>query len=121
MIETAKFPNHLRKFREAAGLSQPELAAKAETNVQNVSRIERGERQLTKKWADVFAPHLGITPDRLIWEEEPRERMAPILGLAGAGPNGSVLFAEAQGNFGEVPAPPGSSESVAGLEVRARQ
>jgi len=49
---------------------------------------------------------------------EPPLRAAPILGLAGAGPEGTVLFAEAQGSFGEVPAPPGSGEQVAALEVR---
>jgi transcriptional regulator with XRE-family HTH domain len=118
MIETAKFPNHLRQFREAAGKSQPELAELAGTSTQNVSRIERGERQLTKKWADIFAPHLGIAPERLIFEDESKERMVPILGLAGAGPNGAVLFAEGQENFGDVPAPPGAGEHVAALEVR---
>jgi len=46
-----------------------------------------------------------------------RERLIPIVGKAGAGPDGSVLFAEADGNFGEVPAPEGSSSGAVALEV----
>lgn len=63
-----KFPNHLKAFREAAGLTQPELARKSGVeNVQNVSRIERGERRLTQEWADKFAPHLGTTARELMF------------------------------------------------------
>ncbi len=88
MSDAPKFPNNLRKFREAAKLSQPELAALAQTNVQNVSRIERGERELSKKWADLFAPHLGVSAERLMFgersyepfpESDPRWRPAPDL------------------------------------------
>jgi transcriptional regulator with XRE-family HTH domain len=63
----SKFPNHLRDFRLATGISQPELAKLSETNVQNVSRIERGERKLTQEWADLFAPHLGTTAREMMF------------------------------------------------------
>lgn len=46
------------------------------------------------------------------------ERLIPIVGLAGAGPDGSVLFAEGDGNFGEVVAPPGAADTAEALEVR---
>lgn len=62
-----KFPNSLRAFREAAKLSQPQLAALVDTNVQNVSRIERGERELSRKWAARFAPALGTTAENLLF------------------------------------------------------
>lgn len=65
----AKFPNHLREFRIAAGLSQPDLAKAADTNVQNVSRIERGERKLTQEWADIFAPHLKTTARQMLFPD----------------------------------------------------
>lgn len=65
----AKFPNHLREFRIAAGLSQPDLAKAADTNVQNVSRIERGERKLTQEWADMFAPHLRTTAQQMLFPD----------------------------------------------------
>lgn len=65
----AKFPNHLRDFRIAAGLSQPDLAKVADTNVQNVSRIERGDRKLTVEWAEKFAPHLKISAGELMFPD----------------------------------------------------
>lgn len=46
------------------------------------------------------------------------ERLVPIVGYAGAGPDGSVLFAEGQGNYGEAVAPVDASESTEALEVR---
>src|SRR5690606_23154512 len=79
----AKFPNHLKVFRLASGLSQPELAKAAGVeNVQNVSRIERGERKLTQEWADRFAPALKITPQELMFPspdllEKARRRAEP--------------------------------------------
>lgn len=50
----------LKQLREAAGLSQPDLAGRADTAVQNISRLERGERKLSLKWAELLAPHLGV-------------------------------------------------------------
>lgn len=50
-------------------------------------------------------------------EMEPIVRMVPINGLAGAGPDGSVLYATGDGSFGEIQAPD-DEETVAALEVR---
>lgn len=63
----SKFPNQLKDFRVAAGLSQPDLAKAADTNVQNVSRIERGDRKLTLEWAERFAPHLKVSAGELMF------------------------------------------------------
>lgn len=46
------------------------------------------------------------------------QRMVPIVGYAGAGPEGTVLFATGDGNFGEIPAPEGASSSAMALEVK---
>lgn len=46
------------------------------------------------------------------------ERTVPIVGYAGAGPDGSVLFAEGQGNYGEAMAPVDAAENAEALEVR---
>lgn len=46
------------------------------------------------------------------------ERTVPIVGYAGAGPDGSVLFAEGQGNYGEATAPIDAAETSEALEVR---
>jgi transcriptional regulator with XRE-family HTH domain len=45
-------------------------------------------------------------------------QMVPIVGRAGAGPDGAVMFATGHGNFGEVPAPIGSSPTTEALEVQ---
>ena len=45
-------------------------------------------------------------------------RFVPIMGLAGAGPDGAVLYAHADGNFGEIEAPRDAAESAEALEVR---
>lgn len=67
----AKFPNHLREFREASSLTQPQLAKAAGVdNVQNVSRIERGERRLTQDWAEIFAPALKVTAKDLMYPSD---------------------------------------------------
>lgn len=44
-------------------------------------------------------------------------KFVPISGLAGAGPDGTVLFATGDGNFGTIQAPE-DSDPVAALEVR---
>lgn len=46
------------------------------------------------------------------------ERTVPIVGYAGAGPDGSVLFAEGQSNYGEASAPIDASDTTEALEVR---
>lgn len=45
-------------------------------------------------------------------------RSVKIVGKAGAGPDGSVLFAQGDGYLGEVPAPEGATENTSALEVQ---
>jgi hypothetical protein len=42
----------------------------------------------------------------------------PIIGLAGAGADGSIVFSESEGAFGEAPVPPGGNENTRAVEVR---
>jgi hypothetical protein len=44
-------------------------------------------------------------------------RTVQIVGKAGAGPDGSVVFSEGDGALGEAPAPPGATPSTVALEV----
>lgn len=53
--------NRLREFREAAGLSQDELADRVGSSFQQISKLERGERKLTREWAERLAPHIKTT------------------------------------------------------------
>jgi len=67
MNEKPKWPNFLRLHREKVGLSQIELAEKAGTSVQNISRWERGDRKLTTEWAEKIAPFVGTSPQWIMF------------------------------------------------------
>jgi transcriptional regulator with XRE-family HTH domain len=58
---------------------------------------------------------LGKSVAFLLGEEE---KLVKIVGKAGAGPDGSVLFATGDGYLGEVPAPEGSTINTRALEVQ---
>lgn len=72
----------------------------------------------------LLARGLKTTADYLLGRTDdpdmgvPIQRFVPIIGLAGAGPDGTVLFAEGHGNFGEIAAPADASEATEALEVR---
>lgn len=71
-------------------------------------------RELSARELEKAVEFFGDSPDTF----KTPHRMVPIVGLAGAGPEGSVLFSEGDGNFGEVPAPEGASSTAEALEVR---
>lgn len=68
--QTARMPrkaakpaaNHLRAWREFAGLTQAELAEKVDTTDNVISMLESGDRQLSPKWLNRLAPALGTKP-----------------------------------------------------------
>lgn len=106
------------------GVSGQKLADHLETSRQNVSRWAKGEVGMSDDIAQRIADYFEIPVGELVLDAEQieavrsRPRTAPIIGLAGAGPEGSVLFAEGDGNLGDVPAPVGSTPEVKALEVR---
>ncbi|MBW8637039.1 helix-turn-helix transcriptional regulator [Hoeflea sp. WL0058] len=59
--------NAIRKLREQRNLTQTELARRAQTSQPQINRLETGERQLSKEWAEKLAPHLGISPAELMF------------------------------------------------------
>lgn len=65
------------------------LGALAGTSQQQIERLEKGGRKLTKEWAERLAPHLGVTPESLIFglasDTLPVVKQAPVRGLAAAG------------------------------------
>ena len=68
--------NRIKELREAAGLTQAQVAAAANTSTQQVSRLERGERRLTLDWMVRLAKAIGCT-----WEEvaaDPDNPRAPL-------------------------------------------
>ena len=57
----------IRSLRETKGLTQAELARLANTSQPQIRRLEAGERQLSKDWAERLAPHLGVAPPQLMF------------------------------------------------------
>ncbi len=62
--------NMIRSLREARGLTQAELARLVATSQPQIRRLEAGERQLTKDWAERLAPHLGVAASRLMFGDD---------------------------------------------------
>jgi len=58
--------NHLRAWRELAGLTQDQLAELVGTAGNVIGLLEAGQRGLSDKWLRKLAPHLGTTPGFLL-------------------------------------------------------
>lgn len=85
-IDPSWFPGRLRELREAAGLTQPELARKAGAGEKaSVSNWEQGRR--VPSWTSIVAlcNALGVHPNAFARppqpETEPREPGRPAEGL----------------------------------------
>jgi transcriptional regulator with XRE-family HTH domain len=61
--DTTGFGSRLRVLREAAGLTQEELAEKVGMNYQNIGRLERGDRSPSWKTVLKLAEALGVEPN----------------------------------------------------------
>lgn len=112
--------DRLRHARELRGFkTAKEAALRFGFNYSTYSQHERGLVGITRAAKD-YARAYRVSEAWLLTGEGSLEeiRYAPIRGLAGAGPEGSVLFATGDGNFGEVQAPVDASSTVEALEVR---
>lgn len=56
--------NELRRFREAAGLSQTELAEKIDSQQSQISRWEKNEREIPFDWAFKFGIFFDCHPGK---------------------------------------------------------
>ena len=90
-----QFPGRLRELREAAGLTQRDLADKIGVHVDAVARWEQGRRE--PSWATVLALAVALGVDCMAFTAppaegaEPRGRGRPRKvegGQTGAGPSG---------------------------------
>jgi transcriptional regulator with XRE-family HTH domain len=107
---------NLKKARTALGLSQARLGALAGTSGQQIDRLEKGERKLTREWAERLAPHVNVPPEKLVFGER-QIATVPLVGYVGAGSLATV-FSDGQGPFDEVPAPDGATDSTVCVEIR---
>ncbi len=111
--------NSIRSLREERELTLEQLADLVGLSVPYVSRLEKGERNLAVKHIDKFAAALGVPRERIltIADNAPAAGV-PVVGLAGAGPDASVLFGSGQGTADMAPAPPTWTPTTVALEVR---
>lgn len=58
--------NFIEQFRTAQGLSREALARAAGVSFGQLVKLERGERRLSQKWADMLAPVLKCSPGELL-------------------------------------------------------
>lgn len=55
-------------------MNRPTLAKLARTTKQHIGRLEDGTTEFTRKWAERFAPHLGYTPEEMLfWDKRPSD------------------------------------------------
>ena len=57
---------YLRKRREAAGLSQLDVARRTRLDQSELSKMERGARPISPIWATLLSVHIGFPDDVLI-------------------------------------------------------
>ncbi|MCA6305263.1 MAG: helix-turn-helix transcriptional regulator [Phenylobacterium sp.] len=89
--------NRIRELREAAGLSQQQLADRAGTSQPQVDRLEKGERKLTADWMRRLSEALGVPMGAILTEHAvPAGALSP-----------------------RAPGPPGREVSIPELDVRA--
>ncbi len=84
--------NRIRELRRGRGFTLQNLAERADTTNQQISRLERGERRLTTGWMERLAGALGCSPAALIgaYAEPPPLRHGS--GFASADNNGSAQY-----------------------------
>jgi transcriptional regulator with XRE-family HTH domain len=71
-MSASHFAGRLRELREQAGLSQKELAEKADLTTDGISRLERGDR--SPSWETAVALAEALDVDCRAFLQEPAER-----------------------------------------------
>ncbi len=106
--------NILLTTRKVAGMTRVKLASLAGTSPQQIEKLEKGQRELTRPWAERLAPHLGVSPEFLVFS---KGRRCQVVGYAAAGGDG-VIFADGQGPFEEVEAPLWATDKTVAVRIR---
>lgn len=106
--------------RESAGYSNAVKAAKAlGMPYGTYSGHENSGRGIPRDKILIYAQKFKVSAEWLLTGiGSPTRQTCPIVGIAGAGPDGSVLFSEVQGELGDAPMPPGGNERTVAVEVR---
>ena len=104
--------NNLKKLRDSKGWTHDQAAAALGVSRGQFIKLERGERRLTSDYINRAAIAFGVRQTDVIGQPE----TVPIVGIAGAGPDGSIEFTETE--LGEAPMPPGGNDKSVAVEVR---
>lgn len=122
MAKTVEYPDQARRLRQARiakGFQDAKSAARAfGWNYTTYSQHERGERGLTRQTATRYGRAFGKTAGFLLTGESDRPGTVPVVGFAGASPDGAIAYGEGDGNFGEVALPYGAGPDTVAIEVR---
>lgn len=110
-------PNRIRELRKGRGWTLEHLADHVGTTPKQLSRLERGERNLTQDWMLRISEALGTSPAAL-FDRTGAARSAPLVGYVGAG---EMYYPSPESGpwvgFDEVDAPPAGDDMVA-IKVR---
>ncbi len=104
--------NNLKVLRQGKRWTQEEAAAAVGMSLGGYRKLEYGENQLTTESIRRLAEAYGVTEADVVAGEP-----VAIVGLAGAGPEGTVEYL-ASGDLGEAPRPPGAGPKTVALESR---
>lgn len=63
-------PNRIKSWRKARGISQVVLAKRLGVNQATVSRLEKGEQELTMEWAMKLTKELGLSDPFELWHRD---------------------------------------------------
>ena len=70
-------PNRIREWRERKDLSQDQLSERAGISISYLSRMERGDRNVSLKNLEKLSEALGVPGRELISEDD---RVVPLVG-----------------------------------------
>lgn len=70
----------IRDLRKKIGMTQAQLAELVGTSQPQIKRLEKGQRTLSKDWAERLAPHLHVTAEHLMFEK-PLHKHREVIGL----------------------------------------
>lgn len=105
--------NRLKDLRNRKGWTLDEAAERFGLSRGGYIKLERSERRLNSDYIAKAASVFGVPQSDVIAPDG-----VPVVGLAGGGPGGAVLFGFGDGELGEAPVPPGVTEDTVALEVR---
>ena len=106
--------NNLKSLRKDRRWTLHEAADRMGVSYGQYVKLERGERRLTADYIQQASIAYGVSQTEIIDEIS----SVPIVGLAGAGPDGSVIFADEASNLGDAPMPPGGTPTTVAVEIR---